>query len=133
MYIQGHEHSLIITGIYQSIANMSISARITADVVKVHQADYSASLLSMINLHNETLADQVVDELNQKFAGSISAVTQQTLLDSFFKVAIAVLFIPLSFMGIVLMTITCIIIFSVSRINVLEKKAALTVFIKPSE
>ncbi|WP_369436414.1 ABC transporter permease [Lysinibacillus fusiformis] len=128
VYIQGHEHSLIITGIYQSIANMSYSARITADVVKVHQADYSASLLSMINLQNETLADQVVDELNQKFAGSISAETQQTLLDSFFKMAIAVLIIPLSLMGIVLMTITCIIIFSASRINVRKESGTYGIY-----
>lgn len=123
IYIEGKPHSLLITGIYQSIANRSNSARIPAEVVKVHRSDYAASQMSMINLYDETQADQVVTELNEKYKGSISAVTQQTLLDSAFKEAIAVLIIPLSVMGILFLTVTCIIIFSVSRINVRKESS----------
>ncbi|EON70845.1 ABC transporter permease [Lysinibacillus sphaericus] len=128
VYIQGQQHSLIITGIYQSIANMSNSARITAKVIEVYNVHYSASEITMINLQNEMLADQVVDDLNQKFTDSISAVTQQTLLDSVFKEVITVLIIPLSIMGIVLMTVTCIIIFSVSRINVRKESSTYGIY-----
>lgn len=123
VYIEGKQHSLLITGIYQAIANKSTSARITAEVVKVHHSDYSASKISLINLHSETQADQVVTELKEKFKHSITAETQQTLLDSMFKVVITVFIIPLSVMGILFLTVTCIIIFSVSRINVRKESS----------
>ncbi|MFJ7406810.1 MULTISPECIES: FtsX-like permease family protein [unclassified Lysinibacillus] len=128
VYIEGQHHHLLITGIYQSIANMSNSARITADVIKVYRADYSASEISMINLMDETLSDQVVNDLSQKFKDSLSAVTQQTLLDSVFKEVIAVLIIPLSVMGILFMTVTCIIIFSISRINVRKESSTYGIY-----
>lgn len=128
IYIEGKQHNLIVTGIYQSIANMSNSARITAKVIKVYNADYSASELSMVNLVDETLSDQVVNELNGKFKNSTLAVTQQTLLDSVFKEAIAVLIFPLSVMGILFITVTCIIIFSVSRINVRKESSTYGIY-----
>ncbi|MEY9977549.1 ABC transporter permease [Lysinibacillus sp. RC79] len=128
VYIEGKQHHLIVTGIYQSIANMSNSARITADVIKVYNATYSASKQSMINLVDETLSDQIVDDLNNNFKSSVSAETQQTSLDNVFKVVVAVLIIPLSVIGILFITVTFIIIFSVSRINVRKESGTYGIF-----
>ncbi|KMY29785.1 ABC transporter permease [Lysinibacillus xylanilyticus] len=128
VYIEGKKHHLIVTGIYQSIANMSNSARITADVIKVYNATYSASKQSMINLVDETLSDQIVDDLNNNFKSSVSAETQQTSLDNVFKVVVAVLIIPLSVIGILFITVTFIIIYSVSRINVRKESGTYGIF-----
>ncbi|MFJ6207455.1 ABC transporter permease [Lysinibacillus sp. NPDC092081] len=128
VYIEGKQHHLIVTGIYQSIANMSNSARITADVIKVYNATYSASKQSMINLVDETLSDQIADDLNNNFKSSVSAETQQTSLDNVFKVVVAVLIIPLSVIGILFITVTFIIIYSVSRINVRKESGTYGIF-----
>lgn len=128
VYIEGKQHHLIVTGIYQSIANMSNSARITADVIKVYNATYSASEISMINLVDETLSTQIVDDLNNNFKSSVKAVTQQTLLYDVYKVVVAVLIIPLSVIGILFIAVTFIIIFSVSRINVRKESGTYGIF-----
>lgn len=128
VYIEGKQHHLIVTGIYQSIANMSNSARITADVIKVYNATYSASEISMINLVDETLSTQIVDDVNNNFKSSVKAVTQQTLLYDVYKVVVAVLIIPLSVIGILFIAVTFIIIFSVSRINVRKESGTYGIF-----
>lgn len=128
VYIEGKQHHLIVAGIYQSIANMSNSARITADVIKVYNATFSASEISMINLVDETLSAQIVDDIKNNFKSSVSAVTQQTLLDAVFKVVVAVLIIPLSIIGILFIAVTFIIIFSVSRINVRKESGTYGIF-----
>lgn len=131
VYLEGGKpHFLIVTGIYQSIANMSNSARITADAIKVNNTTYTTSEVSMINLLDETVATPFVEDLNTHFKSSVSAVTQQLLLDAVFKEVVAVLVIPLSIVGILFIIVTCIIIFSVSRINV-RKEVARMAFINP--
>ncbi|MFJ7182552.1 ABC transporter permease [Lysinibacillus xylanilyticus] len=128
VYIEGKQHHLVVTGIYQSIANSSNSARITADVIKVYNATYSASAQSMINLVDETLSAQIVDDLNNNFKSSVKADTKQTLLDKAFKEVIDVLIIPLSVIGILFITVTFIIIFSISRINVRKESGTYGIF-----
>lgn len=118
IYIEGKKHSLVITGVYQAIANMSYSARVTTDVPKVYNRAYEAEENIFINLKDTEQADRVVSELNDKHGEAISAVTQQTLIDSVFKEAAVVLMLPFSLMGILFITVTFIIIFSVSHINV---------------
>ncbi|MFJ7734475.1 ABC transporter permease [Lysinibacillus sp. NPDC097231] len=128
VYIEGKQHHLIVTGIYQSIANMSYSARITADVIKVYNATYSASKQSMINLVDETLSAQIVDDFNKNFKSSVKADTQQTLLDDVFKEVVAIFILPLSVIGILFIAVTFIIIFSVSRINVRKESGTYGIF-----
>lgn len=126
--IEGKKHSLIITGIYQSIANMSYSARLTVDVAKVYNPEYEVKELALINLMDVTKADQFVGELNKTYKKSVSAVTQQTLLESVYKEAVLVLIMPLSVMGILFLTVTFIIIFSVSRINVRKESSTYGIY-----
>jgi len=107
---------------------MSYSSRITADVIKVYNATYSASKQSMINLVDETLSAQIVDDLNNNFKSSVSADTQQSLLDDVFKVVVAVFIFPLSVIVILFIAVTFIIIFSVSRINVRKESGTYGIF-----
>ncbi|WP_431027410.1 FtsX-like permease family protein [Lysinibacillus sp. LZ02] len=118
IYIEGNRHSLIITGIYQSIANMSNSARITAKVINEQRAEHKDPVGVLINVHNQNQIEQVVSSFNKEFKHSISVETQQTLLDTVFKEVITVLMIPLVIIGALFIMFMSIIIFSISRINV---------------
>lgn len=118
VYIKGNKHTLTVTGVYQAIANMSYSARIMVDAVKVYIPDYDAMELCFINLTDSTKAAQVVQELNAKYKDSISAVTQQTLLDSVYKDAAAILVLPMSLMGMLFIWVTFLIIYSICRMGI---------------
>lgn len=118
IYIEGYKHTLTVTGIYQAVANQSISARVTADVLKVNHPDYSDYNLAYINLINDRDTDLIVNELNVKYKDSLSAVSMQTLADATFKQAVASLILPMSIMGLLFTGVTCIIVYSTSRINI---------------
>lgn len=118
VYLEGYKHMLTVTGIYQSIANMSYSARIAVDVIKVNQTDYNGFIIANINLKNNRDADHVVNEINVKYKDSASAVAQQTLLDATIKQAVASLILPMSIMGLLFTGVTIIIVYSTSRINI---------------
>jgi len=118
VYIKGKKHTLTVTGVYQAIANISYSARIMVDAVKVYNPDYDAMELCFINLTDSTKAAQVVKELNAKYKDSISAVTQQTLLDSVYKDAAAILVLPMSMMGLLFIAVTFLIIYSICRMGI---------------
>lgn len=118
VYIGGNKHNLIVTGIYQAIANMSFTARMTVDAVKENHAVYEGMEIMFINLKDNQLSDQFAQELNTKYKESIAALTQQTLLDSVFKEAVAVLMWPMAMMGLLFLFVTFIIIYSTCLINI---------------
>ncbi|WP_233698688.1 ABC transporter permease [Paenibacillus profundus] len=118
VYINGMKHSLMVTGIYQSIANMSYSARITADVISGENFGNSNDEVCFVNLHDSSQSDQVVREINEKYKEALSAETQKSLIDSVFKVAVGLLILPMSIMGLIFIVVTCIIIYSTCRINI---------------
>lgn len=118
VYIEGKQQTFIITGIYQAIANMSISGRITMDAVRAVNPTYNDVDVVFINVNGLNQADTVADALNISFKASTSVVTQQTLLDSVFKEASNILIFPMSLMGLLFVLVTFIIIFSTCRINI---------------
>ncbi|WP_053372628.1 FtsX-like permease family protein [Paenibacillus sp. FJAT-27812] len=128
VYIEGHKHTLTVTGVYQAIANMSYSARITADVVKKYNQNYNAAELCFINLADSTLADQIVQQLNTKYKDSISAVTQQTLLDSVYKDAATILILPMSMMGLLFVGVTFMIIYSICRMSIRKESKSYGIY-----
>ena len=128
IYLEGEKYSLLITGIYQSIANMSYSARIPADVVKVNNPDYTVSDVVYINLVDTGKSEELVSELNEKYKDFLSASTQETLLDSVFKEAAAILLMPLSAIGLMFIIVTFIIIFSISYINVRKESSVYGIY-----
>lgn len=117
IYIEGQKHTLIVTGIYQAIANMSYSARMISDMSQASTTDDIDSA-GFINLNDRSDSDRFVDELNMKYPDSIKAVTQKTLLDAVYKEASSILIWPMSFMGLLFILVTFIIIYSTCRINV---------------
>jgi putative ABC transport system permease protein len=118
VYIEGHKHLLTISGIYQSIANMSYSARILADTVRVNHADYDDLDAAFINMRDDEDIEQVVQELSAGYGNSASVTTQQTLLEAVYKQAVASLILPMSIMGLLFTGVTVIIVYSLSRINI---------------
>ena len=118
VYIEGYKHTLTVTGIYQSIANMSYSARIAVDVVKVNQPDYKSFIAAYINLEDHQEIDHVVNDINTKYKDSATAVSQQTLLEAVYKQAVASLILPMSIMGLLFTAVTIIIVYCISRINI---------------
>ncbi|WP_442603635.1 ABC transporter permease [Paenibacillus sp. KN14-4R] len=118
VYIEGYKHRLIVSGVFQSIANQSVSARIVAETLQVSHPEYNDYIAAFINLNNDQDADKIVSEINAKYKDSASAATMQTLLDATFKQAVASLILPMSIMGLLFTAVTTIIIYSISRINI---------------
>lgn len=118
VYIEGNKHTLTVTGIYQAVASQSISARVTADVIKVNHPDYNDYNLAYINLVDDRNTDLIVNELNVQYKDSLSALSMQTAADATFKQAVASLILPMSIMGLLFTGVTCIIVYSTSRINI---------------
>ena len=118
VYIEGKKQSLIVTGIYQAIANSSYSARVTIDAVRSVNPSFNDMDVALINIKNISQADTVVSDLNASFKDSASVVTQKTLLDSVFKEASNILIYPMSLVGLLFVIVTFIIIYSTCRIQI---------------
>ncbi|MDN4068693.1 FtsX-like permease family protein [Paenibacillus vini] len=118
IYLEGHKLTLTVSGIYQAISNMSFSARVTADTVRSYRPDYREMEMAYLNLYDKSQADEIVQDLNRKYGDSLSAVTQQTLLDSVYKEAEVVLIAPMGFMGLLFCLVTFLIIYSFCRIQI---------------
>ncbi|MGX1831753.1 ABC transporter permease [Paenibacillus taichungensis] len=118
LYIEGEKRTFIITGIYQAIANMSVSGRITIDAMRTVNPSYGDFDAIFINLIDPAQADVVAGELNEQFKASASVVTQKTLLDSVYAEAADILVYPMSFIGLLFILATFIIIFSTCRISI---------------
>ncbi|MBY0219961.1 FtsX-like permease family protein [Paenibacillus illinoisensis] len=118
LYIEGEHRTFLITGIYQAIANMSISGRITMEAMKTIRPNYSDFDAVFINLNDPLEAELVAREMNHRFKDSASVVTQQTLLDSVYAEAADILIYPMSLIGLLFILVTFIIIFSTCRISI---------------
>ncbi|GAA0134967.1 hypothetical protein YSY43_18070 [Paenibacillus sp. YSY-4.3] len=118
IYIEGAKHTLTVTGIYQAIANMSYTGRITADVVREVNPDYGAVMnTTFINLQDGVSIDQFVSELHDKYGSAIWTASQATLVDEVFSQAVTILILPMSVMALLFIVITFVIIYSICRIN----------------
>ncbi len=118
VYIGGNKYTLTITGIYQALLDLSQSARITADVIKINNPDYTATALGYIILKNPADACDVADELNSTFKNSVNSLAAETLVDSVFNEVIAILIVPMSIMGLMFVLVTFIIIYSTCRMSI---------------
>ncbi|MCW3794404.1 ABC transporter permease [Paenibacillus sp. LS1] len=118
IYIEGEKRTFLITGIYQAIANMSVSGRITIDAMRSVNPGYGEFDAIFINVKDLALADKVVRALNEQFKDFASVVTQKTLLDSVYAEAANILIYPMSLIGLLFIIVTFIIIFSTCRINI---------------
>ncbi|MGG3282357.1 FtsX-like permease family protein [Paenibacillus solani] len=118
IYIEGVKHTLTVTGIYQAIANMAYTGRITADVIKEGSRDYEAVMNTIfINLQDGVSIEDFVNELHLRYGSSIGGASQATLVDEVFSQAVLILILPMSIMVLLFLIITFVIIYSISRIH----------------
>ncbi|MEK3759563.1 FtsX-like permease family protein [Paenibacillus sp. FSL P4-0338] len=118
IYIEGEEHTLTVTGIYQAIANMSNSGRITADVIRTSNPDYGSEMsTTFINLNEGTSTDSFVNELQERYGSVLGIASQASLVDEVFSQAVKIIVLPVSVMALLFIVITFVIIYSICRIN----------------
>jgi len=113
LYIGGKPFAMTVTGIYQSISNMSHQARVTSAAVDTLKLD-----AGYINLHHAGDADAILRELNETYSGTLQAVKQQTLLDAVFKEAAAALLIPMGILSLLFLLVSGLIVYSTCRIQI---------------
>ncbi|TYA15446.1 FtsX-like permease family protein [Paenibacillus faecis] len=118
IYIEGEKHTLEVTGIYQAIANMAFTGRITADVIRSVNPDYGSTMnTTFINLNEGVSVDQFVSELHQRYGNVLWTASQATLVDEVFSQAFTIIVLPMSVMALLFIVITFVIIYSICRIH----------------
>ncbi|HEY2491651.1 MAG TPA: FtsX-like permease family protein [Paenibacillus sp.] len=118
IYIEGEKYTLTVTGIYQAIANMSNTGRITADAVRKANPNYGSAMNTIfINLEDGVSINQFVNELHNKYGNALWTASQATLVDEVFSQAVTILILPMSVMALLFIGVTFIIIYSICRIN----------------
>ncbi|MDR6725883.1 putative ABC transport system permease protein [Paenibacillus amylolyticus] len=118
IYIEGQKRTFVITGVYQAIANMSVSGRITMDAMHSVNSSYKDVDVVFINVNDPVQVEPIVHALNEQFKDSTSVVTQKTLLDSVYAEAADILVYPMTLIGLLFILVTFIIIFSTCRISI---------------
>lgn len=129
IYIEGEKHTLTVTGIYQAIANMSYTGRITADVIREVDPDYGATMdTTFINLQDGVSIDDFVNELHHKYGSAIWVASQATLVEDVFSQAAALFILPMLVMALLFIVITFIIIYSICRINMTKERRSYGIY-----
>lgn len=128
VYLFGQPKKMLITGVYQAIANMSMSARMTADALTAVHPDYSSYSVAYLNLYDSSQADAVAEEYNDRFQPALSIVTQRELLDSVFTEAVGLLILPMILMGALFIGIASVIVYSTSRIQLRKDSMTFAVY-----
>lgn len=119
LYIEGKKRTFMISGIYQAIANMSISGRINVQAVRSINPGYDDVDAVFINVVDPSQAGVVAAQLNERFKDAVSIVTQKALMDdSVYKEAANILVYPMALMGLLFILVTFMIIFITCRISI---------------
>ncbi|MHA7963895.1 ABC transporter permease [Paenibacillus sp. CAU 1782] len=119
LYIGGKKVSLLVSGIYQAISNRSQSARITSDVLPLHETSTGITdAAAFIQLKDGVSADHVAQELQGQYRTELTVETQKSLLDSVFKEAVDSLLLPMFFVGLLFLGVSAIIVYSICRIGI---------------
>ncbi|WP_182914144.1 FtsX-like permease family protein [Paenibacillus sp. 1011MAR3C5] len=119
VYIQGVKRTFVVSGIYQAIANMSYSARISSEAILDGKGVSSFKPdTAFINVFDLEQADSVAAEFNERFRSSMTIVTQKQLLDSVFKEATGLLILPMGFIALLFIAVSAIIIYSTCKIQI---------------
>lgn len=116
-YIQGQKKTFIVTGIYQAIANMAYSARITSDAM----IDLPKSLTYdnvFINLNNPSDHIGFTEAFNQKFDGWLQSIPSQELAKVVISEAVSVLSLPIIIMEVVFLLVIFLLLYSIGSITV---------------
>ncbi|NGZ75788.1 ABC transporter permease [Saccharibacillus alkalitolerans] len=118
LYVRGEKKTFTVTGIYQSVANMSHSARLTAEALPTASGANTADRTAFVSLRDAGDAKAVAEEWNAAYPNALSAASQASLIDAVFGEAVRSLLLPLGLMGVLFLAVTCLIVYSVCRIQV---------------
>ncbi|NBI30065.1 ABC transporter permease [Chengkuizengella marina] len=119
VYIQNTKGTYTITGVYQAIANLSNSARMTSDAVnKLNLKGEIENPLFLFNVLQGVSQDLVVNELTRKYGDHIFIATQDTLINETFSQAVSILILPVSVMGLLFLIIAFIITYNINSMNI---------------
>ena len=102
VYIQGKKGSFTISGIYQTIANMSNSARVSVDALQHLEIEsQQGQTLFMLNLEQGVPPEDFIQELKGKYGEAVMIADQKTLIKETFTQAVSILIVPISIMGLI--------------------------------
>jgi len=119
LYIQGRKAGYTVTGIYQAITNMSLSARLTADgISRLSLDEEPAAPLFFVRLKEGADPEAFIAEMRARFGDAVYAASQETLIREVFGQAVAILIWPLLAMGLFILGIAYGITYSVNRLHV---------------
>ncbi|OUM94127.1 MAG: hypothetical protein A9Z00_00395 [Thermobacillus sp. ZCTH02-B1] len=119
LYIQGRKADYTVTGIYQSIANRSLTARLTSDgIARLGLDEEPSAPLFFVRLGENADPEAFIAELRGRFGDAIYAASQETLVREAFGQALGLLVWPLGAMGLFILGVACGITYSVSRLQV---------------
>ncbi|MFS1514466.1 ABC transporter permease [Chengkuizengella sp. SCS-71B] len=119
LYIQNYKGTYTITGIYQAIANLSNSARMTSDAMnKLNLNGEMENPLFLFNVLQGVSPDLMVSELTEKYGDAIFIATQETLINETFSQAVSILILPLSIMGLLFLIVAFIITYNINSMNI---------------
>lgn len=122
LYLQGKKATFKIVGIYQSLANMSNSGRITlSGLESIGLKEKHIQTLYIINLNNGVSAADFVKELDEEYKDNISISTQETLLKETYSQALPIIVIPLLTIGIFFIIVAFVVTYSISGIKIYKE------------
>ncbi|MFF2484696.1 FtsX-like permease family protein [Paenibacillus sp. NPDC058071] len=128
VYLKGKKRTLTVTGIYQAIANMSYSSRMTIDAAQAFDPSYDVVELAYVTLADPAAASHMAEKWKAEFAASADALTQETLLNSVYNEASAILFIPLGSLSVLFGAVMFLIIYGISRIAIVKESRTYGVY-----
>ena len=122
LYLQGKKATFKIVGIYQSLANMSNSGRMTlSGLESLGLKEKHIQTLFIINLNNGVSAADFVKELDEVYKDNIYVATQETLLKETFSQALPIIVIPLLTIGIFFIIVAFVVTYSISCIKIYKE------------
>jgi hypothetical protein len=129
LYIRGIQASYTVTGIYQGIPNMSLSARMTTDgVPRLAPGREPDAPAFFLLLKEGADRDAFIAELRERFGDAIYAASQETLLRETFDQAAGILIWPLAAMGLFIAGVAYGIMYSVVRVQLKRDARTLGIF-----
>ncbi len=115
-YIQGQKKAFIVTGIYQAIANMAYSARITSDAIAALPELLTYDNV-FINLNNPSAFVSFTEAFNRKFAGRLQSIPSRELAKGVISEAVSVLSLPIILMEAVFLLVIFLLLYGIGSIT----------------
>jgi len=118
VYIQGERCSFVVTGIYQAISNMAYSGRVCIEAIRNINPRYEIKDITFINVQEHVSSEELVNEINSRYSGNISASTREELVGGVFSAVVLMLIVPMLILGLAFTGLALIIIYCSCHISI---------------